>query len=185
MIFKTVADVFKIASPENDQQFDFTEDATHAITAAKNGYEVTEYVTLERYQQAATVPDLSALDRLAGEMLNHSLFHKGKVAEAYALCAHRIAETVRDCRAAMQSEPVIGWIKCSERMPEPSNCLGGTEFSMEVLTIDQNGCVEVDYVMYPHGIYGHDRTPRFAKNGYGKRDVTHWMPLPAAPEQGV
>jgi len=48
-----------------------------------------------------SVPDLTALDNLAGEMLNHAMNCERRVAVAYTHCAHRLAEEVRDLRAAM------------------------------------------------------------------------------------
>ncbi|EOC5800786.1 hypothetical protein ACI491_000999 [Cronobacter dublinensis] len=54
---------------------------------------------------APVVLDLSLLDSLAGEFLNNAMNNKGKVKETYTWCAHRMAETVRDCRAAMLATP--------------------------------------------------------------------------------
>ncbi|WP_336281141.1 hypothetical protein [Cronobacter dublinensis] len=54
---------------------------------------------------APVVPDLSLLDSLAGEFLNNAMNNKGKVKETYTWCAHRMAETVRECRAAMLATP--------------------------------------------------------------------------------
>jgi len=48
-----------------------------------------------------SVPELTALDNLAGEMLNHAMNCERRVAVAYTHCAHRLAEEVRDLRAAM------------------------------------------------------------------------------------
>ena len=55
-----------------------------------------------------SVPDLTALNNLAGEMLNHAMNCERRVAVAYTHCAHRLAEEVRDLRAAMLQggEPV-------------------------------------------------------------------------------
>lgn len=48
-----------------------------------------------------SVPDLTALDKLAGEMLTHAMNCERRVAVAYTHCAHRLAEEVRDLSAAM------------------------------------------------------------------------------------
>ncbi|WP_373225204.1 hypothetical protein [Enterobacter cloacae complex sp. ESBL7] len=48
-----------------------------------------------------SVLDITALDNLAGEMLNHAMNCERRVAVAYTHCAHRLAEEVRDLRAAM------------------------------------------------------------------------------------
>ncbi|KVJ44757.1 hypothetical protein [Enterobacter cloacae] len=60
-----------------------------------------------------SVPDLTALDNLAGEMLNHAMNCERRVAVAYTHCAHRLAEEVRDLRAAMLqgAEPVTAAYK--------------------------------------------------------------------------
>lgn len=61
--------------------------------------------TIQRLQQqAAQASDLSALDNLAGEFLNVAINCNGKVKLAYTQCAHRLAETVRGCRAAMSQQ---------------------------------------------------------------------------------
>lgn len=65
-----------------------------------NEYEISS-TPLYTTPPAPVVPDLSLLDSLAGEFLNNAMNNKGKVKETYTWCAHRMAETVRDCRAAM------------------------------------------------------------------------------------
>lgn len=63
-----------------------------------------------------------------------------------------------------------GWIACSERMPEEGDV---------VLVCQEGGiiyCAEMqDGELYP------DEFPRVPSEG---REITHWMPLPAAPEGG-
>ncbi|BEN67412.1 TPA: DUF551 domain-containing protein [Serratia marcescens] len=86
------------------------------------------------------------------------------------------------CRAAMLAQPVSsgytfnspeipdGWIACSDRMPEEGDV---------VLVCQEGGiiyCAEMqDGELYP------DEFPRVPSEG---REITHWMPLPAAPEDG-
>ncbi|WP_409244563.1 hypothetical protein [Enterobacter asburiae] len=67
-----------------------------------------------------SVPDFSALDRLAGEMLTHAMNCERRVAVAYTHCAHRLAEEVRDLRAAMLqgAEPV----KTAYKLPVNTPC---------------------------------------------------------------
>lgn len=77
------------------------------------------------------------------------------------------------CRAAMLqgAEPVQGWIPCSERMPENSDA---------VLVCQEGGivfCAEFD-----GGGFYPDEFPNVPKQG---REITHWMSLPAAPQQEV
>ncbi|MGP1182148.1 DUF551 domain-containing protein [Serratia sp. CY47280] len=91
-------------------------------------------------------------------------------------------ESWLSCRAAMLAQPVSGgyklkspeipdgWIACSERMPEEGDV---------VLVCQEGGiiyCAEMqDGELYP------DEFPRVPSEG---REITHWMPLPAAPEGG-
>ena len=56
MLFKPVADAYKISHPDESSSFCFSEKADTAIKAIKNGYEVQEYVKLERLQEAFTAP---------------------------------------------------------------------------------------------------------------------------------
>lgn len=55
-LFKPVADTYKISHPDESASFCFSEKADAAINAIKNGYEVQEYVKLERLQEAFTAP---------------------------------------------------------------------------------------------------------------------------------
>lgn len=70
------------------------------------------------------------------------------------------------CRAAMlKAGPVTGWIKCSERMPEHANTV-----------ITSNG------IDIGHAWWDGDR---WFEDDPVAEGITHWMPLPAAPEQDV
>ncbi|RTN83043.1 DUF551 domain-containing protein [Enterobacter asburiae] len=82
------------------------------------------------------------------------------------------------CRAAMLqgadgNSPVItdGWVACSERMPEENA-------EQEVLACFKGGDISTLY--YFEGRWD---------DAYGivpiRQDITHWMPLPAAPQQEV
>ncbi len=84
-------------------------------------------------------------------------------------------------KVAMCNSPVIpdGWIKCSERMPEthtPVWCFGsipavsGKEFGFE-------GWLTTGGFVAENNSSSH--------GGCEKAIVTHWMPLPAAPQQEV
>ncbi|PWI79544.1 DUF551 domain-containing protein [Enterobacter sp. CGMCC 5087] len=71
------------------------------------------------------------------------------------------------------NSPVIpdGWVDCSERMPEENS-------EQEVLACFKGGDISTLY--YFEGRWD---------DAYGivpiRQDVTHWMPLPAAPQQEV
>ena len=82
-----------------------------------------------------------------------------------------IADGIRKLHPNAGNFPVIpdGWIKCSEQMPEDGDAVlvcqeGGVIFCAEV----ESGC------FYP------DEFPNVPKEG---REITHWMSLPAAPQQ--
>ncbi|HDR2753899.1 TPA: DUF551 domain-containing protein [Enterobacter asburiae] len=91
------------------------------------------------------------------------------------------------CRAAMLqvAEPVQGWIKCSERMPE---------MEIEVLAIHVEGHQEIVTVYHSDALQvacGHayfDRSEYWwvgdsLEDAEPNGSFTHWMPLPAAPQQ--
>jgi hypothetical protein len=86
------------------------------------------------------------------------------------------------CRAAMLAQPVSqgcklpdgGWISCSEHLPESGQ---------NVITLNNCGGVFGGYVFkkYTDGSYVFVD----AEEEYREDDtITHWMPLPAAPEGG-
>ncbi|EPC1069808.1 DUF551 domain-containing protein [Enterobacter hormaechei] len=87
------------------------------------------------------------------------------------------AQSVWDvCRRAAMlhgAEPVQGWIPCSERMPTPKTgvmvgCWFGREWAVKWATY------------LPYHPYAHQSG--FLMPG-GSWTPTHWMPLPAAPQQ--
>jgi len=85
-----------------------------------------------------------------------------------------------DCRAAMLAQPVSsgyklpdGWIACSEQMPE----CGKWDHSAVIVSEGNNSFVA----------YYNKRDGEFLDEPFGAsvgNKVTHWMPLPAAPEGG-
>ncbi|ECC3391150.1 DUF551 domain-containing protein [Salmonella enterica] len=88
----------------------------------------------------------------------------------------RIARTVRAAIIQAGNSPVTpdGWIPVSERMPE--NKPGSYEY---IVFESLNNRAHHDYWNVPDGSCD-DFSPFW--NHYGKY-VTHWMPLPAAPQQ--
>jgi len=67
------------------------------------------------------------------------------------------------------------WRYCDEYgLPERVGEFGGSGFSDNVLVTNGKRCW-VDSVIYPHGIYGADTTPKFCKN---HDSVIAWMRIP-------
>ena len=67
------------------------------------------------------------------------------------------------------------WRYCDEYgLPECVGEFGGSGFSDDVLVTDGKR-YWVDSVMYPHGLYGADRTPKFCKD---HDKVLAWMRIP-------
>ncbi|HEI8943242.1 DUF551 domain-containing protein [Citrobacter freundii] len=76
--------------------------------------------------------------------------------------------STNNCRENAETS-TNGWIPCSERLPENSDA---------VLVCQEGGivfCAEFD-----GGEFYPDEFPNVPKQG---REITHWMPLPAAPQQ--
>lgn len=87
---------------------------------------------------------------------------------------HRAREGIADYRAAMLgAEPVQGWIPCSERMPE--------EIGRYWCYVEEQNSLGKSHYQWNCSWNG-DRWWVESENG-GR--VTHWMPLPAAPQQEV
>lgn len=92
--------------------------------------------------------------------------HLDGVTETYA-------EGWNACRAAMlKARPVTGWIKCSERMPGTGQQVLATNRKINVFEVA---------IFDTGSISGKE----YFGTSSGKFVATHWMPLPAAPEQEV
>ncbi|WP_413534318.1 DUF551 domain-containing protein [Rahnella inusitata] len=90
----------------------------------------------------------------------------------------KLCKAVEECRAAMLqgAEPVQEWIPCSELTPPRI-----PDTSIEYLVYEtMNNRVSHDYWNVPEG----NRSFQAFWNHYSD-SVTHWMPLPAAPQQEV
>jgi hypothetical protein len=103
-----------------------------------------------------------------GMTMGHD-WNKGTMA-----CHHRekLCKAVEDCRAAMLqgAEPAQGWIPCSERMP-------GDRESVLLWDIDLDDACS--------GHYSHQTGNFYQAGMLIDNEITHWMPLPAAPQQEV
>ena len=87
------------------------------------------------------------------------------------------------CRAAMlhgadDNSPVIpdGWVACSERMPEDTQMVLAFSYGEIVAAYWNYVMCPIEYKKYRAFTY---------LSGSLLKGVTHWMPLPAAPQQEV
>ena len=121
-----------------------------------------------------SVPDESAVELLATDLMKRIDKITGERHSVATLSSLRVS-IVEACRAAMLqgAEPVQGWIPCSKRMPTPKTgvmvgCWFGREWAVKWATY----------------IPSH---PEANSHGFimpgGSWEPTHWMPLPAAPQQ--
>ncbi|MCK1077483.1 DUF551 domain-containing protein [Enterobacter cloacae subsp. cloacae] len=194
--FKPVADLYGLTSPTGCET-SFTFDAVEARDFIDGGWSCQEYVELERFQEAITN---HTEDKLA--MVDHSGDSNNMVepvTTAYKLPANVIdalekalqamsfmGDTLNDMDAVCEEDieyvtpafdavrkvlegnyPVMpdGWVACSERMPEQFKA---------ILAFNEYGEVW-------SGAY--DRYWNFYCDNLLVEHVTHWMPLPAAPQQ--
>ena len=174
--FKPVADLYGLTSPTGGET-SFTFDAVEARDFIDGGWSCQEYVELERFQEAITN---HTEDKLA--MVNHSGDSNNMVEPVTTANELRDAiEIIRNSGIEIDAEkifaerdalnsPVIpdGWVACSERMPEDARwCAVSTEYGYYVQCWSDGQGWLGDEISIPNC------------------DVTHWMPLPAAPQWKV
>nr|DAH63074.1 MAG TPA: Protein of unknown function (DUF551) [Caudoviricetes sp.] len=157
--FKPVADLYGLTSPTGGET-SFTFDAVEARDFVDGGWSCQEYVELGRYQEALT--DHSE-DKLA--MVDHS----GD--------SNNMVEPVTTANKLLD-----GWVACSERMPEDDDFVyiwPRPDFGVELHVGQYCEC-------HPKGDGWYAQV---YEQNYGIEwcsiTVTHWMPLPAAPQQEV
>lgn len=63
------------------------------------------------------------------------------------------------------------WVSINDKLPGPTLAMAGTEFSDDVLVVNDDGEYFVDCVVYPHGLFGGSTIPHFNQI----KNVTHWM----------
>lgn len=197
--FKPVADLYGLTSPTGGET-SFTFDAVEARDFIDGGWLCQEYVELERFQEAITnhtedklamvdhsgdsnnmvepvttaykLPDDFDFDRfndvvwleaVASNPHMHSL-----TTSTIAMVALELNRKLADCNS-----PVIpdGWIPVSERMP------GSQEWVIVFAKWDNQQVLCWDDVA--------NRWTDFEDQSYYADMFTHWMPLPAAPQQEV
>ncbi|MCU3012869.1 DUF551 domain-containing protein [Enterobacter hormaechei subsp. hoffmannii] len=195
--FKPVADLYGLTSPTGGET-SFTFDAVEARDFIDGGWSCQEYVELERFQEAITnhtedklamvdhsgdsnnmvepvttaykLPDDFDFDRfndvvwleaVASNPHMHSL-----TTSTIAMVALELNRKLADC-----DSPVIpdGWIPVSERMP------GSQEWVIVFAKWDNQQVLCWDDVA--------NRWTDFEDQSYYADMFTHWMPLPAAPQQ--
>ncbi len=174
--FKPIADLYGLTSPTGGET-SFTFDAVEARDFIDGGWLCQEYVELERFQEAITN---HTEDKLA--MVDHSGDSNNMVESVTTACELRDAvDAIRNSGIAIDGEkilaerdalnsPVIpdGWVACSERMPE-----GMTDVHISNGHDVGQGWWDGETWQTQHDYYS---VPG---------EVTHWMPLPAAPQQEV
>lgn len=162
--FKPVADLYEVTVPSG-RSTTFTKDAAEASDCRVMGWHVQEYVKLERYQAAmlqGAEPVTTAYKlRYAVETIRNS----GIEINAEKIFAERDA----------LNSPVIpdGWVACVERMPS-----AGEKVLAYRPDAPESNDPLIKMATYVGGsAHGH------GFDCYCK--PTHWMPLPAAPQQEV
>lgn len=181
--FKPVADLYGLTSPTGGET-SFTFDAVEARDFIDGGWSVQEYVELERYQEAmlqGAEPVTTAyklpfeqwlsqqtgtIDVECGCVMTEVFFHWLRVAY----------------EAANSSVIPDGWVACSERMPDDDDFVyiwPRPDFGVELHVGQYCECHPKGdgwYAQVYEQNYGIEWCPI---------TVTHWMPLPAAPQQEV
>ncbi|AYL05355.1 DUF551 domain-containing protein [Enterobacter kobei] len=155
--FKPVADLYGLTSPTGGET-SFTFDAVEARDFIDGGWLCQEYVELERFQEAITN---HTEDKLA--MVDHSGDSNNMVEPVTT--AYKLPD---------------GWVACSDRMP--------TKNDRVLIFINFNSDTvppSIHDAQFTGSTFrrGNATVNVFPlEDGYG---VTHWMPLPAAPQQEV
>lgn len=133
-----------------------------------------------------SAPDESAVESLATDLMKRIDRITGERHSVATLSSLRVS-IVESCRSAMLkgdagNSPVIpdGWVACSERMPDI-----GTEI---FYFCQDDGLRDCGIVSSSNFSGRGDEQLYVHADGYDLRfgvDITHWMPLPAAPQQEV
>lgn len=131
---------------------------------------------LYRYDEYAaqpapvSVPDLKELEAV----LNLILMLPCPTPKA-TYFAKKLAVVIDTCRAAMlqgaDGSSPDGWVACSERMPDETQ---------PVITVSEGGVVQRTVYQFCEGVWSdwYDLYDDVSADSF-----THWMPLPAAPQQ--
>lgn len=152
--FKPVADLYGLTSPTGGET-SFTFDAVEARDFIDGGWSCQEYVELGRFQEA--------------------MLQNGNSPAQSDCCP------AQNCIAPALggNSPVIadGWVACSERMPE---------FGTEIFYFCQDDGLRNCGIVSSSNFSGKGDAELYVHaEGYDLRfgvDISHWMPLPAAPQ---
>lgn len=129
-----------------------------------------------------SVPDESAVESLATDLMKRIDKITGERHSVATLSSLRVS-IVDACRAVMLqgavgNTPVIpdGWVACSQRMPEDTQMVLAFSHGEIVAAYWNYVMCPIEYKKYRAFTY---------LSGSLLEGVTHWMPLPAAPQQEV
>ncbi|ELT7763193.1 DUF551 domain-containing protein [Enterobacter hormaechei] len=169
--FKPVADLYGLTSPTGSET-SFTFDAVEARDFIDGGWSCQEYVELGRYQEALTDHSEGDLDMVRPVMFIDGNFLPGD-AEKLKAAIEEFNHSGEPTIMIAGDSPVIpdGWVACSERNPE--------EAGRYWCYIEEQNDLGKSHYQWNCSWNG-DRWWVESENG-GR--VTHWMPLPAAPQQ--
>ncbi|EQB9977529.1 DUF551 domain-containing protein [Enterobacter hormaechei] len=171
MTIKPVADLYLITY-EDGKPYRYTRDADEAIDAIEGGFKVKEFVSLENHRaamlqgaeqqqnQQQNIPEnIPALREAVGTILNSGIAIDG--------------EKILAERDALNSSVIPhGWVACSERLPPEG--------------YEPDGGAVCYLVWHKNEV---DCGPQYSISNvfflrkHWERNFTHWMPLPAAPQQ--
>ncbi|KZP81146.1 DUF551 domain-containing protein [Enterobacter hormaechei] len=177
--FKPVADLYEVTVP-GGRSTTFTKDDAEASDCRVMGWSVQEYVKLERYQAAM----LQGADQPQSAQQN--------IPENIPTLREAV-DTIRSSGIAIDGEKILaerdalnspvvpdGWVACSEQMPKKNDkVLIFIDFNSENVPPSIHDA-EFTGATFRRGGATVNVFP--LEDGYG---VTHWQPLPAAPQQEV
>ena len=169
--FKPVADLYGLTSPTGGET-SFTFDAVEARDFIDGGWSCQEYVELGRYQEALTDHSEGDLDMVRPVMFIDGNLLPGD-AEKLKAAIEEFNHSGEPTIMIAGNSPVIpdGWVACSERMPEE-----GSKVIVFRPRASESNDPPVKTATYKGG--------REYYHGFDCYcEPTHWMPLPAAPQQ--
>lgn len=184
-LFKPVADLYEVTVPSG-RSTTFTKDAAEASDCRVMGWSVQEYVKLERYQAAMlqgadgnspVIPDGWVLVPVEPTEAMINAYRDALYSDESAVSCIDLYKAMI-AAAPTHSGTNDGWVACSERMPGI-----GTEI---FYFCQDDGLRDCGIVSSSNFSGKGDAELYVHAEGYDLRfgaDITHWMPLPAAPQR--